>query len=577
MAKKLGDLLKKVYKDADRELPSRNPQSLTPSKPPAADIGNTGKPVTHPHRRATDQAANSPEPPENKRPSVYSPEKRVDPKTPEKDMSPAFTLSIKESSRVLLADDPIRESVRLIKTSSDGRATAAHGMAGDALGNYELTMGFDFGTSSTKVVIGDPQQQKAFAVPFLETTGVERFLLPGRIFKSSEYSLVAGTEVFRDLKLSLLTSTTQDELEHTVAFVALAIRHARAWLFQTYASLYRDEHILWTFSIGMPSAEIGQSSKTKEVLELVALAAWIVSTGDERIGSEQIRAAIDDAKVQRDSDAPSAHLPEVRVYPEIFAQVYGVVSAEGFKARGNDLYLLVDIGAGTVDTSLFKITKSSGNRLKPVPHVSTVEFNGAVNLHRSRIDWWRTAVSAAGRKDLVEALDAAAKCTDCSTRIPLRLEEYVSEAGVHWTRDKEHPDEQFMSKRLRPQILAKTLVEPVKQGHLKRSDVLRIPTYLCGGGMRMPFYKDLLKVLDRRERNASWVHVKPQELTKPERLEASGLAQTDYDRLSVAYGLSLMEVEPVALAESRRDAAAVTGNSASELSYRDAYISKDMI
>lgn len=577
MAKKLGDLIKNAFKEAGVELPKRDVHPQKPAGPPASPAKPQQQHRSHPNRRTTDRAANThlptqqaPRPP---RPSVYSPDRPNPEPTGGTPSTPAYTLTMSTASRVALDDVNARTPLRIIPIKGDGRATTLH-KAPDGLADYELTLGFDFGTSSTKVVIGDPQQDKAFAVPFVEANGIERFLLPGRLFRDSEYSLVSGKESFRDLKLALLGSNDDTNREHAVAFMALAIRHARAWLFENYEPLFRDKHIFWNLAVGMPSTDLRGGDGTKGLLEHLALAAWIASTEAAGIDTRSVQRAISCAVTARGEGTLNPYIPDVLVHPEVAAQIFGFVSGkDAFDPNGRNLYLLVDIGAGTIDTSLFHVTRASGNRWDFVTFTSTVEFNGAINLHRSRIQWWVEAVStpAVSRKDLVDSLETAARGTDCSTRIPPRHEDYVFESSIRWARRDEHPDAIFMSSRVRPQILDKTYVGAWKQGHLEQADIFGVPTFLCGGGMRMPFYAELLKILDRREPNAAWVHAKPRQMSVPERLEAKGLATADYDRLSVAYGLSLMRVG----SHTRSDGGRVP-ISGEDRTSEGAYISKEM-
>ena len=73
----------------------------------------------------------------------------------------------------------------------------------------ELVVGFDFGTSCVKVVIGDRGASKAYAVPFLYASGVNAYLLPSRLFEQNgTFSLSSGTDVHRDLKLRFLANPT---------------------------------------------------------------------------------------------------------------------------------------------------------------------------------------------------------------------------------------------------------------------------------------------------------------------------------------------------------------------------------
>ncbi|AJD50087.1 hypothetical protein S7S_18375 [Isoalcanivorax pacificus W11-5] len=469
-------------------------------------------------------------------------------------------------------DDPnANKALEIISVKGDGRVTTLH-KSPNCLPDYELTLGFDFGTSSTKVVIGDPQQDKAFAIPFLEANGIERYLLPGRLFRDRNYSLVKGKESFRDLKLALMGSKDDKHREHVVAFMALAIRHARAWLFESYETLYSDKHIFWNFAVGMPSKGPRGGEAIKDMLELLALAAWIASTDAEIIDSSSVQNAIFRATTERTKSTPNPELPNILIHPEVNAQIYSFISGMGaFDPKGRNVYLLVDIGAGTIDTSLFHVNRSAGGRWNFTPFTSEVEFNGAINLHRSRMNWWMKAVleHQACRKDLAVPLERALLNMDCCTRVPPTHDDYVTDSEIQWTRPDEHPDDKFMSKRVRPQILDKTCIEAWRLRRLEKEDIYGVPAFLCGGGMRMPFYKKLLTILDRREQNASWVHVKPQRMPVPERLEAKGLPAVDYDRLSVAYGLSLMESETGSADE-------LVARNTEKMMRDDLYISKEM-
>lgn len=472
-----------------------------------------------------------------------------------------------------LEDLAVRVLPKLLTGKHSGRLTTLFQSA-DGVPNYELTLGFDFGTSSTKLVIGDPQQDKAFAVPFFDTTGIEQYLLPARLYRDSEYSLSEGKEQFRDLKLALLDNPSDAHCEQAIAFMALAIRQARAWLFQNYESLYRDKHIFWNLAIGMPSTEIGQHCHTRDLMEELALAAWSVSTDADRLDGRNIQHVITKLDAAKSSGQLDPLMPEILVYPEVYAQVFGFVSGKDtYDPKGKNIYLLVDIGAGTIDTSLFHVTKATGNRWNFQAFTSTVEFNGAVNLHRSRLQWWGDAINTSfpQRNDLTEALRRAYSNTDCLVSIPARHEEYVSDATVDWRDSTSHHDRAFMSSRVQPQILDRTYVRAWRDGHLEQRDIFGVPTFLCGGGMRMPFFSNLLKDLDRRDPNASWVHAKPRKLSVPDRLESKGIADADYDRLSVAYGLSLMRMGSIF-----NDPIAPKPAKARDPQYRDAFVGKEM-
>ena len=67
----------------------------------------------------------------------------------------------------------------------------------------------------------------------------------------------------------------------------------------------------------------------------------------------------------------------------------------------------------------------------------------------------------------------------------------------------------------------------------------------------------------------SWMRVSFRTLNKPSNLDAPGLSRMDFDRLSVAYGLSFLDVGKVVKAIPRPQQLSVTSDT-----WRDNYIDK---
>jgi len=68
-----------------------------------------------------------------------------------------------------------------------------------------------------------------------------------------------------------------------------------------------------------------------------------------------------------------------------------------------------------------------------------------------------------------------------------------------------------------------------------------------------------------------WLKARRRELGIPGELEAPGLAQVDYDRLSVAFGLSFVDVGTVAVAQAMPKLAQNT-----KVDWRSGYTGKDV-
>ena len=61
----------------------------------------------------------------------------------------------------------------------------------------------------------------------------------------------------------------------------------------------------------------------------------------------------------------------------------------------------------------------------------------------------------------------------------------------------------------------------------------------------MAYYQALSKELGKKPNGFSWLTMQPMALVLPRNLRAGGVPDKDFDRLSVAYGLSTMNLEAV--------------------------------
>ena len=426
-------------------------------------------------------------------------------------------------------------------------------LLGDALqvnkGNWhaqrEVVIGLDFGTSSVKLVIGDHTTKKAFAVPFCISVGESQYLLPSRLYQDTDtYSLLNGSEVYRDLKLSLLANPDNKILQNrVVAFLTLLLRHARAWLFSNHGDIYTNSQILWKLSLGLPSAD-HLNAEHHEVFEKLASVAWYLSALSKKsISYSDVESALnlDMIDIARQED-----FAEIVVIPEIAAQIYGYVSSSKFDPNASNIFLMVDIGAGTLDSCLFKVLPGKGGKWDFRFYTTLVQPNGVMNLHRYRMNWWSTIVSKFPQNFTIdiESIANAKLYTDRLSSIPDSINEYFSEIDVTFNSKVQNPDIDFFRRRVVAQVRGATLWKAWNDKYLSQRSLSGIPIYVCGGGARMRFYRQL----DTEMANfpgCSWLSASARVLQKPDGLVAPGLADRDYDRLSVAYGLSFLDVNEV--------------------------------
>lgn len=414
----------------------------------------------------------------------------------------------------------------------------------------ELVMGLDFGTSCTKVVLADQSLNVGYGVPLVEAVGVSSYLLPSAMVETDKGFYVLSGSGYRhaDLKLAMLKNMTDaTACARVCAFLALVIRSARAWLYETKNDQYLCADILWTLALGQP-ANPDESKNCRLQFEHLAKVAWTLAAGEGPIGVDEARRTWRNRKQLDLGDEL-----EVRVMAELSAQIQGFVSSSHFDVRQPNIYLMVDVGAGTVDASLFRVRKDAGGTVSFALFTHSVELFGASNFNRYRVGWWQSHLSAAAHelssKDAQRARRATAVKnglellklpTEYRGRYPDEYSSYVKGATVHFQGGARSPDAEYFLKVLN-QVTGQVLYGAWKQNFLSQDAVKNMPFFLCGGGARHVFYA-MLKTEVQKTPNCSWLSAKPRELALPANIVAPGLLVADYDRLSVAYGLSQLNL-----------------------------------
>jgi hypothetical protein len=425
-----------------------------------------------------------------------------------------------------------------------------------------------------KLVISDLAADKAYAVPFFVANGIDAYLLPSRVFEASPqaggasesvFSLVGGELAFRDLKLSLLAEPDSESRQvEVIAFLALVIQRARAWFFESHNAIYKRVKCLWQLRIGLPAAT-ALNNKFVPLLENVLRSAWQVAAIDSKICRSDVLEVRDSVfALEPDDDEP-----EVRVIPEIAAQIFGFVVSSSFDAKAANRYLMVDVGAGTVDSSLFKVVPGRGGQWNFEFYTAVVQPYGVANLHAHRVNWWLSmfeGVEAAN--GLAQELKATQFATDLGDALPVGYLDYFSGVRVNANR-KDDPDFNFFDKKLMAQVQGSTLWRAANDNYLDRSQLQNIPMFLCGGGARSQFYLNLEAKLVRFS-GFSWLSAEPWQLGYPGDLVSEGVDKTDFDRLSVAYGLSKLNVGNITQALPLPKVSIEA-----QVSFMDRYIDKD--
>jgi len=379
----------------------------------------------------------------------------------------------------------------------------------------QLIIGLDFGTAFTKVVVSDSVDK--IAIPLRQQeSGIDQYLLPTLLWVTNDGACsIDETMGFRcaDLKMSLLFSRVSvDAVLKASAYLALVLRKIRFYLLNNKSELYGGYHIDWYINIGVPT----DSYHDLEFIDLyksIIRRAWGASCKSGDITFDHLKNIL---KASHDSGGDDdCHINDeaVEVIPEFVAQVTGYVRST---LRQDDLHLLVDVGAGTLDATVFNVHQVEGEDKFPI-FAKSVEHLGTRFLTEARL--------AGSDHDEEGVFDPYA---------PLPSNRLAAETlGVSMQKLKDI-DAPFKAK-IRKQILALLKYTKERRYPESRRWINGLPIFLCGGGGKSEFYKSFFISKDGQ---IGPYRTQVRRLPELDDLDVDELDASDFDRLSVAYGLS---------------------------------------
>ena len=160
--------------------------------------------------------------------------------------------------------------------------------------------------------------------------------------------------------------------------------------------------------------------------------------------------------------------------------------------------------------------------------------------------------------------------TEYRGHFPDSYAEYIEGVEVLRIGGAKDPDEEFFT-LVRNQVAGQVLYKAKKEKLLPKESISGMPFFLCGGGSRHEFYRKL-KVELKRTPNCSWLNAIHRELTLPWNLTAPGVSRVEYDRLSVAYGLSQLNLGTAKQVEAMAPSVSIVNRS----KWSDGYVNKDV-
>ncbi|MCW4151012.1 hypothetical protein OM427_15880 [Halomonas sp. 18H] len=532
----IGTLNNRKPKDQNKQDPNKK-QNTSTSKPKKHE--EKFRPITPKHRKKDDTLTSSSL-------DVYGSDKasKKVKQEPNKKKEAQKPPKLVKKGNIELKINPTSNQgeFQLLEFSNSGMEYQP--LDGEAEIDHDLTIGLDFGTSFVKASIGDRALGKSFAVPFRNGSGIHAYLAPTLLYQSAsgEYTLTPQTYCIQNIKNSILNSQNLEDdpiQEQATAFLALILKRIRAWLFETHSSLYIKNHLIWRLAIGIPSAH---KDEKHDFYNIVATAAWALSTSESRITPEKIENALSRASEILNGDEPCDHEDiEVEPVPEIAAQIYGHVVSQSFDKSKDNIFLMADIGSGTVDASIFRVNPKKGKSNFSF-FTTTVENNGVHNLHQERLAWWKNCLAnqLPEENNVIEEIHDNLNKDTPTSQIPSSFKDYISNIGINQSHDSYSPDDIFYRGRLLPQVRFRAYITAKQTRRIPPHQMQGIPFFLCGGGSRIELYKRLYQGMEHMT-GYTWLNATKRSLTRPDNLEAKGVNKKQYDRLSVAYGLSLIE------------------------------------
>ena len=243
-----------------------------------------------------------------------------------------------------------------------------------------IIVGLDFGTSSTKVIVRLPfeagEPTIAIPAPAPCRSGDDPYLWQTVLWLRSDGAFVPwpepGAGVLGTLKQGLIWGRaetaipTSGTLQITrsdagVAYLAFVIRYVKGWLRLNRSNHFRGRRPVWFVNVGIPTASYDDVRIFKSYRQIAAAALQLAKI-DASVTVESVRLFLGDSHVvgAADSDAAAEELG-VAVFPEAAAEMTGFTKSS---RNAPGLYLLVDVGAMTLDACMFGLNRdaSQANR-----------------------------------------------------------------------------------------------------------------------------------------------------------------------------------------------------------------------
>lgn len=433
----------------------------------------------------------------------------------------------------------------------------------------QLVIGLDFGTAFTKVVIGE--ERVKLAVPFNDyVANGNPYLLPSilSISKNDDTCKLGfpgiGGYSIEDLKIKLINHNFNKEVKtRCAAFLSLVLRHARDWVLRVHKEMYRNREIVWYVNTGVPTASY-EDEELKVVYQEIVRAAWMASfLPEETVSLARVGDCFDSANSQSLPD------DRINIFPEFAVQLMGYI--ESPQRQEDLLHVLVDIGAGTLDLAIFNVHRSSDGEYEfPVFTKSVKPLGTRFFIQECLKNHLQPGWKPSLYEDVPSTTEFKERLSLSSDELKKLTDNFKDKIATLIIKELKYTENKRV--RRRDKMWDRNGVQ--ERRRYDGSDIVRkrdkygVLTFLCGGGACVDFYQEIFSSFEKHRK------IRLNSLTKqPKDLDAEGVA---YDRLSVAYGLSL---DPANIAEiiKSQDIKDYEEDSGPSESYTDRYIGSEQV
>lgn len=237
-----------------------------------------------------------------------------------------------------------------------------------------VVIGLDFGTSCTKVICRMPYEpeQPTIAIPaptYLRSDG-HPYLWQTVVWANKDVFSPypePGTISIQNLKQGLMSNASNSSANHpdsqkggvspldtATAYLTYVIRYVRGWLTIECPELFRGRQPLWFVNLGLAAANYDNKDLFQRYRTAGATAMMLANSGDA-VSIEAIRIFQEHkAVVEAAESDDGAEKLGIAIIPETAAAATGFAKSPG---RPLGLYLMVDVGAMTLDVCTFRLNK----------------------------------------------------------------------------------------------------------------------------------------------------------------------------------------------------------------------------